>query len=850
MADWKTNVDLIQKLYIAFYGRPADPGGLRYWASQLPDSAQADSVAVRDLINRFINSQEAQDRFGSPAFDSVVARIYTFAYGRDITDTEKEAFKGKSIADVLIQVISVGYGPDYAALNNKLQYAKWFVEIIDPNGDGLPNDAPGGKFAVTYSGNTDAEKAKSLLMGITAANPPASKDQVLQDIKDPNKGVADPGDQVIVSPPPTGQVFTLTTGQDYADATSSLRNGGLLPSDFKFTSANETVEGPPGTLTGVDTLIDPSTSDNDTLKATLISGFAVAPTLQNIENIVLTIGSTGSGLDLSFVSGTKSITVTGSFDGEITSIDGTKAPTITLKDYNKTLTAVLTTAAGTTAAGNAESLKLVLDGTGSKAKLTLDTANASGALESLSIESAGAVKNTLQLTLADVNSDGFVINAINKTTITGSADLDLKVGHAVINGQEMDASGMTGKFSLTVDRNGAGTATTNLTNVKGYQTLAVIDSTAGGDSLLLTGVQTGSTVVVANAFAAADASIAVKGAAARTNDVLTLVIQPTKAGTDIDVNGTNKFTIEDVETLVIKSEGGTSTGHKIQQLVTSTGATIKVDGSTKLDLGLNSAVSSIEIAGSGKHKVAFQAPTTYGDGKNLIVDASEATGEITIDLTNFRGTPGGAVSKATVIGSPQKDTITVNNSNTDVQFVIDAGAGNDIVKAYTANVTKSTDVTLGPGSDELIIDDVNGGKHVIVRDFQLGPDGDKLSVNTAGAMTFGGVKVGAALGGTDNGKLWILDTAVASDAKFTGNAGGDVFKALAVGGGVTEEAAVIAINDSTGVAELWYFYNSNNDGNVDPGEVVKLAVLENITTVGVLTDPSTGFLAANFGTWA
>lgn len=856
MADWKTNVDLIQKLYIAFYGRPADPGGLRYWASQLPDNAAANSDAVRSLVARFIDSDEARARFGTPGLESVIDRIFTFAYGRDATSADKAKYTGKTVVDVLIDVISVPFGPDYAALNNKLQYAKWFTEIIDPNGNGLPDDAPGAKFAVTYSGNTDAEKAKSLLMGITAGNPPVSKDAVLRDITDPNKGVADPGDQVIVSPPATGQVFILTTGLDYADSTSSLRNNGLLPSDFKFTSANETVEGPPGTLTGIDSLIDPSTADNDVLKANVIAGFAVTPILQNIETIYLTIGTAGSGLDLTDVVGTKSISVTGAFDGTISAIDGTKAPTITLKDYNKTFTAILKTAAGTTAAGNAESLKIGLEGTGSKAKVILDVRNTvpditSGTLEALSIESSGTAKNSLELAL-DATAGTSNITALTKTTITGAADLDLKVAHGLINGQELDASGMTGKFSLTVDRNGAGTATTNLTNVKGYQTLTVIDSTPGGDSLLLTGVQTGSTVVIPNAFAIADASITVKGAAARTNDVLTLVIQPTKAGTDIDVNGARDFTIEDVETLVIKSEGGTTTGHSIQRLVTSAGASVKIDGATKLSLGLKSAVSSVEITGSGKHALSFAAPTTYTD-KHLTVDASGAGNETTIDLTNFRGAATPTIEKATVIGSAYKDTITGPFTGNE-QIIVDAGAGNDIVKVYTANAGNPR-VTLGAGSDELIIDDVNGNKAVIISDFQLGSGGDKLSVNTAAAMAFGGIKAGSRLTlNAEKQKLWILDTAVANDDAFKGNnAATDVFAALAAtftaNDGTKEEAAVIAVNNSSGVAELWYFIDADDGADVDGGEVVKLAVFENITTVGVLTDPVSGFIAANFGTW-
>ncbi|MCX8018463.1 MAG: hypothetical protein N2690_11270, partial [Rhodocyclaceae bacterium] len=380
---------------------------------------------------------------------------------------------------------------------------------------------------------------------------------------------------------------------------------------------------------------------------------------------------------------------------------------------------------------------------------------------------------------------------------------------------------------LTIDRNTAGTATTNLTNVKGYDGLTIIDSTAGGDSLVLSGVTTGTTITLANAFAATAASIAVKGAASNTNDSLTLLLDHTTDATDINVNGNNDFTINDVETITIKSEGGTSAGNTIAQLVTSAGAKVKVEGSTKLNLGLKSAVSSIDIAGSGKHSVSFAAATAYGEGKNLTVDATAATSETTINLSNFQGTTGGVAEKAIVTGSAQKDTIT-GSSNTNVQFIIDAGAGDDVVTVYTANAA-SAQVTLGAGADDLKIGDVVGTKHVIITDFKLGSGGDKLSVDTAGAMTFGGVGAVSA-----NNQLVIINFAVANDAAA----------AALVSGAATAEAAIIVINNSTGVAELWY----DADGNA--GGEVKLAVFENITTVGVLTDATNGFIAANFGTWA
>jgi hypothetical protein len=433
-----------------------------------------------------------------------------------------------------------------------------------------------------------------------------------------------------------------------------------------------------------------------------------------------------------------------------------------------------------------------------------------------------------------------VVNAVNKTVVTGAADLDLRVAHGLINGQQLDASGHTGALNLIVDRNTALAATTNLTNVSGYDVLTVRDSAAGGDSLVLTGVTTGSTVVLANAFAAAAASIAVKGAASKTNDTLTLVLDHSTDATDINVNGANNLTISDIETLTIKSEGGTSTGNKIQQLDVTAGTNLVVDGATKLDLGLVAAskVSTITLQGAGNHKVAFNAGAAYAEGKNLTIDGSAATGKLTIDMSNFQGTAGGVNEKLTITGSAQDDTITVKPAAaTNAEAVIDAGAGKDTVEVNT-QWQKNT-VTLGAGADELKIDDVNGANAVVITDFALGSGGDKLSVNTVGAMNFGGVGATAVAS-----ELKVLNAAQAADSNFTGIAG--VFNGLAAG----VEAAVIAINNSTGIAELWYFRDANNNGAVNAGEVVKLAAFENITTVGVLTDATNGFIAANFGTWA
>jgi len=627
---------------------------------------------------------------------------------------------------------------------------------------------------------------------------------------------------------PTGKAFSLTSGADQADTSGSFKNGGLVSSDFKFTSANETVTASAGTLAGGDVLADGSTADADVLNATLTSGVAVTPSITNIETLNLDVKTAASGLDLASVVGAKAINVNTNIGNaaQLTTVNTATVAPIGLRGSG-VLTVATTTLAGTTAGGNAESLSVKLDGantsgTGAaiqRAGLTLDTSIA-GALETLNLESAGSAKNTLVLSLDTV---GVVPTGISKTNITGAADLDLFVANGLITGQTLDASTHTGSLNLFIDRDTTTTASSNLTNVKGVDTYTFRDSTAGGDAMVASGLVDGANVVLTYSTLGAS-SLAIKGAASSSSNVLNLTLDNATDATDVAV--ATSLTINDVETVNIKSEGGTTAGNSIAGLTVDADSKVTVDGATKLDLQLaaTSAVTSVQVQGSGNHKVDFAGAVTYADGKNLTIDGSAATGKLTLDGSDFTGTAGTKKETLTISGGNNDDTIT-GTTDANSYNVIDAGAGKDAVNVLGA-AAKST-VSLGDGVDTLNLSAATA--NLFVTDFALGASGDKLSVDTAAAMTFGGVGAASA-----NNQLVIANAAVANDAAA----------AALVSGTATAEAAVIVINDATGFAELWY------DADGTAGGEVKLATFENITTVGVLTDTASGFVADNFGTWA
>lgn len=68
----------IQKIYIAYFNRPADPAGLAYWAEQISTGQRN----IADITSAFSTTQEYRDLYGGSSSSQVVASVYQNLFGR------------------------------------------------------------------------------------------------------------------------------------------------------------------------------------------------------------------------------------------------------------------------------------------------------------------------------------------------------------------------------------------------------------------------------------------------------------------------------------------------------------------------------------------------------------------------------------------------------------------------------------------------------------------------------------------------------------------------------------------------------------------------------------------------
>jgi hypothetical protein len=172
-----TLLDTAQKLYIGYYQRPADPGGLAFWANGLAaiDANHDGSFVGENIIpvlEQFAYSDEARTLYGGDITPSniatVIDSIYVGLFGRH-AEADGLSFWVNSFntgaltpATVLWELMKGAQGTDAQTVQNRLMAASRFTLVVDPNLDGLP------PFDRRYAGYADCVVAREWLTQVTS----------------------------------------------------------------------------------------------------------------------------------------------------------------------------------------------------------------------------------------------------------------------------------------------------------------------------------------------------------------------------------------------------------------------------------------------------------------------------------------------------------------------------------------------------------------------------------------------------------------------------------------------------------------------------------------------------------
>lgn len=662
-ADYYTQV---YTMFVGYYGRPPAQSGLDYYAG-LVDKAGG-SMAV--VIDDFFKSAESQAFFAGKSVEQQVNQIFQNLFGRDALPAGLNYWAGLitngtvALSQAAYTIANNAAAADVDVRDAKVASAKAWVAGLDTTAEILAFGNEAGRAA-----------GRDFLKTVTTSTPAtqAAVDAALKAMVD--SGTTNPG-----------QTFTLTSGADQADTTGSSKNGGLITSDFKFTSGNETVTAVAGTFGATDVLADGSTTDADVFNVTDTGGVAIAASVTNIETINIDVKTANGGLNMASVTGAKNVNVTANANAQLTNVATATAPMIGLSGSN-VLTVTTTTLAGTTAASTAEALSVKLNGAtvsgANVAGLTVDTLVA-GALETLNIESAGTAANTLNLAL------GATATGITKAVVTGAADLNLRTTAALANGLELNAGSHTGALNLRLDINSGFANTVNGINAEkfsGVDSYTIVDTAiANVENFGLYNIANNSKVTIADTVeAAAGSIITVAGSATNTADVLNLTLA-NRATTPTEVDVTN-LTVANVETINIVSSnapvGAATVDANINTITTLTAANIQ----------------NLNVSGASNFGTTLAA-LAAGNNSNISINGADATGALVISAANILDNAANNRG-VTIKGGTGNDTFTTAATAVNTTFDLTVG-GNDTVVLAATGVQNIDDTVLGLTAGDVI----------------------------------------------------------------------------------------------------------------------------------------------------
>lgn len=803
-----TYTEALQKLYVAYFTRPADVRGLAYWESVV-EAAGGNTAAVSAA---FAASAEYKAAYANMSNLQIVNKVYNNLFGHDADLAGLNYWvdlleaKAITIDNVVAQIAGGAQGTDATAYANKVTAATNFTNGMDTTAEVLAYESAAGQLA-----------GKSYVASVTTD---ASLATATTDLAAALSSMVTAG-----TPPPAVTVFTLTTGVDTGTA-------------FAGTAGNDTFNATGTTFTALDT-IDGGTGVNTfnlvDANGNFGSGMPALSKVTNMQTVnvttVATLGNvTSAGTAAVAEQKTYTFPVPAAGTDTITfSVNGT---TITTGQLGATATtagdafvAALNAAAGATVAVNAAGVVTVTAPTaGTPFPVTF-----TGATNALDFPAVAT-------TVANVVASGATTAAV------------------------FDLSGATGLQKYVVSANGnvntaaPDAATVDITTTKGAVTVdggadvsVKINANPGavnlsGDALTKATVTGGTTVTVTDNGEDTLTTVSVgsnTGAVSLTGDKL---VNVSLASTSAAATITNTTVDHTLNLGVFKVTGGATiadaTAKTVNMTVTGTTATaqasnvnLDLDAATTLNITNSAALTltttalaadddltAVTIKGAGNVTANFTGVAPLAS-----IDNTGSSGRNTLTVDN--------IAALSIKGGTGSDRITINGA-LDAKANIALGAGNDIYTFTTAAAAGAL-VSGGDGTGDVLT--VNNG----------------ALLDAAAAKVYSGFEVLSVSGGQGTYDMSLLGlTSVTAAAALAGttnisNAAAGTTVSLSSGAGATTTtgfALNYALKDATGKTDSVTLNLTANDGTSDGaanGSVVatsfNAAGIESVTVTSNVT---------------
>jgi hypothetical protein len=703
----------VQIDFLAYYGRPADPAGMLFWAGKIAD-AGGNNQAV---IDAFSTSPESLALFGqitSANIEQVVKLFFLRDFNRlpdpaglkfYVDGFNAGTFTAGTIA---LNIFNGAQNADATALGNKLHVADAVTQLIAGHSfnDPLFGHPP---FTTTYAGTGDADSARDFMQDVHSD--PGSVPSGLAITLFLQNILANPGDSILLD----GQEFILTP---FVDAGKDFKGGAA---DNKYFASGTTLT-PGDNLDGGggDNSFLYQSGDPNSGGPVSHSGFMT----KNIQNFFLT-ADVDTTLDMSGTKDVVWVTDTNSADN----LTLTHGPEITkVLMQNTTVAHCLTIDyQASTVSGKADKQTLWLDGVlaGSAVHIdgietmnvtTLNNDSSLWKIESDSLKTFN-LDGTKSLTLGslDFPGDGTLTSA-NKGDLTikylsfdgsGTVDAnntgDLTLNHVWFGkgSSSIDASGIGGKMDVTLENAG--------------DPLRVVAVTGGGK---------GDTLDVQAGFD--------KGDTFEGGGGIDHIVMNTETF-DVNTNAITHVEVADIESGEVDDfdAGWFDTSLALINVDTTAGSTMRFlnlenDGSEHIvvdnsEADLDGKTVQFEPLNSGKggltvdftvNHVDSTVDVTFGDFDNVGIASQDPVG--TMHLTaNGSGTldalfdPMSGLSTLYLSGSASM-TLSADEGVHSVTFIDGAGKSGFDVATGDIDVTEGllsnggATVLLGPGHDTVI----------------------------------------------------------------------------------------------------------------------------------------------------